>query len=233
MASAMNNVSSDKIPFLREQRSFHSRYDKLKNLLKDPSPSELLKNLTQVFSQPEIDRLFNLPVHVLDTAHKSKELLEQYYDPLSFMMAVDYKTYMVDDILQKVDRAAMSISLEGREPFLDQDIIQWAAQLPPDYKYVKGQKKYFLIQIVHKYVPREIMERPKMGFGIPVENWLLKELKPIVMEYLSPVKINKHGFFNAIEVEKLCTEFFNGRKEKHLKIWHILMFQMWYEKWMV
>jgi asparagine synthase (glutamine-hydrolysing) len=233
MVSAMNNVSSDKIPFFREQRSFHSRYDKLKNLLKDPSPSELLKNLTQVFSQPEIDRLFNLPVHVLDTAHTSKELLEQYYDPLSFMMAVDYQTYMVDDILQKVDRAAMSISLEGREPFLDQDIIQWAAQLPTDYKYFKGQKKYILKQIVHKYVPREIMERPKMGFGIPVENWLTKELKSIVMEYLSPVKINKHGFFNAIEVEKLCTEFFNGRKEKHLKIWHILMFQMWYEKWMV
>jgi asparagine synthase (glutamine-hydrolysing) len=233
MASAMDNMSSDKIPFFRDQRNFHSRYDKLKNLLKDPSPSELLKNLTQVFSQPEIDRLFNLPVHVLDTAHTSKELLEQYYDPLSFMMAIDYKTYMVDDILQKVDRATMSVSLEGREPFLDQHIIEWAAQLPSDYKYFKGQKKYILKQIVHKYVPKEIMERPKMGFGIPVEKWLADELKPLVMEYLSPEKVNVHGLFNTEEVKNLCADFYNGRKEKHLKIWHILMFQMWYEKWMV
>jgi asparagine synthase (glutamine-hydrolysing) len=233
MVSAMDNMSSDKIPFFRSQRSFHSRYDKLKNLLKDPSPSELLKNLTQVFSQPEIDRLFNQHVKVLDTAHTSEEMLKEYQDSLSFMMAVDYQTYMVDDILQKVDRATMSVSLEGREPFLDQHIIQWAAQLPSDYKYFRGQKKYILKQIVHKYVPREIMERPKMGFGIPVEQWLAKELKPLVMEYLSPAKINRHGLFNASEVEKLCIDFFNGRKEKHLKIWHILMFQMWYEKWMV
>jgi asparagine synthase (glutamine-hydrolysing) len=232
MVSAMDNMSSDSIPFFRDQRNFHSRYDKLKNLLKDPSPSELLKNLTQVFSQSEIDRLFNQPVQVLDTAHTNNELLEQYHDPLSFMMAVDYQTYMVDDILQKVDRATMSVSLEGREPFLDQHIIEWAAQLPSDYKYYKGQKKYILKQIVHKYVPKEIMERPKMGFGIPVENWLANELKPLVLDFLSPCKIKRHGLLNANEVERLCTDFFNGRKEKHLKIWHILMFQMWYEKWM-
>jgi asparagine synthase (glutamine-hydrolysing) len=233
VASAMENISSDKIPFFRDQRNFHSRYDKLKNLLRDPSASELLKNLTQVFSQLEINRLFNQPVRVLNTAHSSNELLKKYYDPLSFMMAIDYKTYMVDDILQKVDRATMSVSLEGREPFLDQHIIEWAAQLPSDYKYFKGQKKYILKQIVHKYVPKEIMERPKMGFGIPVEKWLADELKPLVMEYLSPEKVKVHGFFNAEEVGNICTDFYNGRKEKHLKIWHILMFQMWYEKWMV
>ena len=84
---------------------------------------------------------------------------------------------MVDDILQKVDRATMSVSLEGREPFLDQHIIEWAAQLPSDYKYHKGEKKYILRQIVHKYIPKEMMDRPKMGFAIPVENWLANELK--------------------------------------------------------
>ncbi len=101
------------------------------------------------------------------------------------MMAIDYQTYMVDDILQKVDKATMSISLEGREPFLDQDIIEWTAQLPSEYKYHHGQKKYILKQIVHKYIPKQIMERPKMGFGIPVETWLSNELKNLVKEYLS------------------------------------------------
>jgi asparagine synthase (glutamine-hydrolysing) len=231
-AKVMENISSDRIPFLRERRNFHSRYDKLKNLLNDPSPSELLKNLTQVYSQAEIIRLFNRPIHLLATAHSSDELQGEYYDALSYMMAVDYQTYMVDDILQKVDRATMSISLEGREPFLDQDIIKWAAQLPSDYKYHKGQKKYILKQIVFKYIPKEIMERPKMGFAIPLETWLVKELKPLVMEHLNAEKIKVHGIFNESEVTKLCKDFFNGRREKYLKIWHLLMFQMWYDKWL-
>jgi asparagine synthase (glutamine-hydrolysing) len=139
---------------------------------------------------------------------------------------------MVDDILQKVDRATMSVSLEGREPFLDQKIIEWAAQLPSDYKYHGGQKKYILKQIVHKYIPREMMERPKMGFGIPVETWLGKELKPLVLDYLSEEKLNQHGLFDNRQVKKLVDEFYSGRTEKYLKIWHLLMFQMWYEKWM-
>lgn len=228
---AMENISSDRIPFLRDQRNFHSRYDKLKNLLNDPSPAELLKNLTQVFTGAEINILFNQPVTPLATAHTNGQLKKEYNDALSYMMAIDYQTYMVDDILQKVDRATMSVSLEGREPFLDQDIIEWAAQLPSEYKYYKGQKKYILKQIVHKHLPPEIMERPKMGFGIPVETWLAKELKPLVLEHLSPEKVRTHGIFNEKEVEKLCREFFKGRKEKHLKIWHLLMFQMWYAKW--
>lgn len=125
----------------------------------------------------------------------------------------------------------MSISLEGREPFLDQKIIEWAARIPSRYKYYNGQKKYILKQIVHKHLPREIMERPKMGFGIPVEHWLSAELKPLVLEYLSPERIKAHNLFNEKEVAQLVTDFFNGRKEKYLKIWHLLMFQMWYQKW--
>jgi asparagine synthase (glutamine-hydrolysing) len=148
------------------------------------------------------------------------------------MMAVDYQTYMVDDILQKVDRATMSVSLEGREPFLDQHIIEWAAQLPSDYKYHQGQKKYILKQIVHKYIPKEIMERPKMGFGIPVESWLSHELKDLVMEYLSEKRLKSHNLFHIAQVKKLTDDYFSGRTEKYLKIWHLLMFQMWYEKWM-
>jgi asparagine synthase (glutamine-hydrolysing) len=75
------------------------------------------------------------------------------------------------------------------------------------------------------------MERPKMGFGIPVETWLEKELKPLVMEFLSPEKIKVHGLFNEEKVSGLVNEFYSGRKEKYLKIWHLLMFQMWFDKW--
>jgi asparagine synthase (glutamine-hydrolysing) len=231
-ASAMESISSEKIPYLRDKHNFHSRYDKLKNLLNDPSPSELLKNLSQVFTSKEINEVFNEPVLELKTAHNSTELESGYSDPLSYMMAIDYQTYMVDDILQKVDRATMSVSLEGREPFLDQDIIEWAAQIPSEYKYYNRQKKYIVKQIVHKYVPKEIMERPKMGFGIPMERWLSSELKDLVLEHLSEKNIEVHGLFNTTVVNKMVTDFFKGRKEKHLKIWYLLMFQMWYKQWM-
>ena len=149
-----------------------------------------------------------------------------FYDPLSYMMAIDYQTYMVDDILQKVDRATMSVSLEGREPFLDQTIIEWAAMLPNEYKYYHGSKKYILKQIVHQYIPKEMMERKKMGFGIPMEKWLMKELKPLVTEHLSAQNLSQHELFNSAYVEQLTKSFFKGRADFHLKIWYLLMFQM-------
>jgi asparagine synthase (glutamine-hydrolysing) len=230
--AAMSSISSKRIPYLRNQPNFHSRYDKLKNILADPSPSELLKNLNQVFNHKEIEELFANQVTELNTSHNSSELLNMDQDPLAFMMAIDYQTYMVDDILQKVDRATMSVSLEGREPFLDQDIIEWGAQLPSNYKYYEGQKKYILKQIVHKYIPKEMMERPKMGFGIPVDNWLSHELKDLVEEYLSEANLKLHGLFNVQVVRNIVSDFLNGRKEKHLKVWYLLMFQMWYKQWM-
>jgi len=231
-AVAMESISSESLPYLRNKRNFHSRYDKLKNLLNDPSTEQLLKNLSHVFSQKDIEALFLNSVQELNTAHNSTELKATFRDPLSYMMAVDYQTYMVDDILQKVDRATMSVSLEGREPFLDQHIIEWAAQLPSAYKYHQGQKKYILKQIVHKYIPQQQMERPKMGFAIPVETWLANELKELVQYYLSEDKLKAHNLFNVAQVKKLTDDFFSGRTEKYLKIWHLLMFQMWYEKWM-
>jgi asparagine synthase (glutamine-hydrolysing) len=230
--AAMSNISSKRIPYWRNQPNFHSRYDKLKNILADPSPSELLKNLNQVFNDREIEELFSDQVTELTTSHNSSELFNMDQDPLAYMMAIDYQTYMVDDILQKVDRATMSVSLEGREPFLDQDIIEWAAQLPSNYKYYNGQKKYILKQIVHKYIPKEMMERPKMGFGIPVDNWLSHELKDLVEEHLSEASLKLHGLFNVQVVRNVVSDFLNGRKEKHLKVWYLLMFQMWYKQWM-
>ncbi|WP_018630772.1 asparagine synthase (glutamine-hydrolyzing) [Niabella aurantiaca] len=233
-AGLMEKISSDSIPVLRNKANFHSRYDKLKNLLNDPSTAALLKNLSIAFSDKEIARIFNSHSFqaTLPTLHQSRELEEAFYDPLSYMMAVDYQTYLADDILQKVDRATMSTSLEGREPFLDQDIIEWAAQLPADYKYHNGTKKYILREIVHQYVPKGLMDRPKMGFGIPVGDWMAGELRPLVEEYLGDASLKMHGLFDPEAVHRLKNDFFAGRKEKHLKVWYLLMFQMWYKKWM-
>jgi asparagine synthase (glutamine-hydrolysing) len=230
-AAAMEKVSSESIPFFREKRNFHSRYDKLKNLLNNPSTSELLKNLNHVFNDKEVRSIISQEVTELDTAHTSVELRKEFYDHLSFMMAIDYQTYMLDDILQKVDRATMSVGLEGREPYLDQDVIAWVAQLPSSFKYYHGEKKFILKQIVHRHIPKALMERPKMGFGIPVEEWMKNELSGMVRESLSEINLS-HGFFNKTEINKLLGDFFNGRTEKYLKLWYLFMFQLWWIRWM-
>jgi asparagine synthase (glutamine-hydrolysing) len=124
----------------------------------------------------------------------------------------------------------MTASLEGREPFMDQHIIEWAAQIPDEYKYRNGVKKYLLREIVHRYIPKELMDRPKMGFAIPIANWLRTELRPLLETYLSNERIESEGIFSPAYVAQLKADFLNGKKEFDLKIWYLLMFEMWHEE---
>ncbi len=227
----MNIIPSDRIPVLNNKYNFHNRYEKLKGLLKDPSPKNMMLNLSRQFDELEIAQLMKSKVNALETAYLSNELKSISYSPLAYMMAIDYQTYLVDDILQKVDRASMTFSIEGREPFLDHRIIEWAAQLPDSYKYYKGSKKHIIKEIVHQYIPKELMDRPKMGFAIPIENWLMYDLKDKVFYYLNDDRIKHQNIFDGSIVNKIKTDFYSGKKEYALKIWHLLMFQMWHDKW--
>jgi asparagine synthase (glutamine-hydrolysing) len=231
VAGIMNVVPADKIPVLKNKYNFHNRYEKTKNLLKDPSMQNIMLSLSQHYNNEQTQKLFLHSVSPLATAFESKELLPKYYDDLSFMLAIDYQNYMLDDILQKVDRAAMTVSLEGREPFLDHRVIEWAAQLPNDYKYNNGNKKYILKEINKKYIPESLMDRPKMGFGIPIAKWLAEDLKDMVQDFCGKQKIENQKIFNAPEIEKLLKDFYSGKKELANKVWYLLMFQMWMDKW--
>ncbi len=231
-AAAMEKVPAKSIPIFNKKYLFSSRYEKIKSFLKNPSEKNILVSLTKHMSDNDIAMLFKEKTGKIITGLDSDELQKPYFSILDYIMAVDYQTYLLDDILQKVDRAGMSVSLEGREPFLDQRIIEWAAQLPMEYKYNKGQKKIILKEIVHKYIPKEIMDRPKMGFGIPIDKWLLDELKPFVDEFFDDAYIEKQGIFNNNEVQRLRNSFYKGRVERAEKIWFILMFQLWYQRWM-
>jgi asparagine synthase (glutamine-hydrolysing) len=232
MAFMMDHIPSAYIPVLRNKYNFHNRYEKLKGILKDPSEQRIMLSLSQQFTDAQINSLVRFKPETLTTAYLSDELKPEFHTSLSYMMAIDYQTYLLDDILQKVDRATMSASLEGREPFLDHRIIEWAARLPDSYKYHQGEKKYIIKEIVHQYIPKEMMERPKMGFAIPIKNWLSNQLLQHVETYLSETVIKNQGLFNWVVVEKLKKDFLGGKKEYDQKIWYLLMFQMWYKKWM-
>lgn len=231
-AAAMEKIPAKNIPVLNKKYLFSSRYEKVKSFLKNPSEKNILVSLTRHMTESDINMLFKEKTGKIITGFDSEELQKPYFSTLDYIMAVDYQTYLLDDILQKVDRAGMSVSLEGREPFLDQRIIEWAAQLPMEYKYNNGQKKIILKDIVHKYIPKEIMDRPKMGFGIPIDKWLLDELKPFVDEFFDEAYIEKQGIFNNNEIQRLRNSFYKGRIERAEKIWFILMFQLWYQRWM-
>ncbi len=232
MASLMDKIPSEKLPVLRDKYNFHNRYEKLKGVLRDPSEESIMMSISQQFTSKQLKELMKESAIMTETAYSSKELKNSSNSPLSYMMAIDYQSYLVDDILQKVDRATMTVSLEGREPLLDHRILEYAAQLPDDYKYRNGEKKYILKEIVHQYIPKEMIDRPKMGFAIPIATWMQNELKNHVAEYLSESKIKAQGIFHWEAISELKNKFFAGKKELDSKLWYLLMFQMWYDRWM-
>lgn len=232
MAEFMNFVPANRIPVLKNKYNFPNRYEKLKSLLRDPSSEQMMLSLSQQYTANQLAELLAFEPENLKTAYTSKEMESDSFTPLSYMMAVDYQTYLVDDILQKVDRATMTASLEGREPFLDHRVIDYAAQLPDDFKYHNGIKKHIVREIVHKYIPKEKMDRPKMGFAIPLAAWMNNELKDMVNSYINEKSIKEQGLFNWEAVNRLKTAFFSGKSEYDFKLWYILMFQMWYQRWM-
>ena len=200
--------------------NFNTRYEKLYLIL--ANKTKLCKVLSYIFTSKNIDKLFTRNNDNLKTNFDL--YLDSFEDNL---LLIDLKTYLVDDILHKVDRATMFYSLEAREPFLDYHLIEFLAQISFDIKYKNKEKKWLLKQITHKYIPKNIMEREKLGFGIPIE-WLKNNIDEFIKIYLNKSRIEKEEIFNFNEIEKLL----KYKNQNFKKIWFLLIFEMWYEKWM-
>jgi len=229
-AEALNRVNPNLIPFTDRMYNFKVRYEKIKKMLLAQNAAELLEQSYEQYSQSELDKLLLKRTRKIKTGFDTD--ISKITNSLDQMLMVDYKTYMADDILTKVDRATMSVGLEGREPFLDREIIEFAARLPNEMKYRNGEKKWVLKEITHKYLPKSIMDRPKMGFSPPITAWFREELKDYFLHYLSYERLEKEGLFNPDEVIRLRDEYLAGKGVSVQRLWSILMFEMWYERWM-
>jgi len=212
-----------------KQTNINDKIIKLKQILKIKDPIIQYEYTISNFLDNEIF-LMGLP--------KDKKLSDwldiETNDILSKMMYLDIKTYLPDDLLVKVDRATMAVSLEGREPLLDHKIVEWTSILPSEFKLKNKTSKYILRQILYKYIPKELIDRPKQGFGIPLYHWLKNDndINSLIKKYLDLKKIKDEGIFKPEPIQCLLENFKNNKIINFHKLWFLLIFELWKEKWL-
>jgi asparagine synthase (glutamine-hydrolysing) len=214
-------------PFVGGKYSnFGSKLHKGANVLPSKSIDELYLKLVSQVNSPE-DWVINsneYPTPLTDGISRFSQS-----SSIERMMMHDMIGYLPTDILTKVDRAAMSVSLETRVPFLDPKVIEFAMSLPIDFKIRKGVGKYVLREVLYKRVPQKLIDRPKMGFGVPLGEWLRGPLKEWAWALLDPYRLKREGYFHHNVILEKWEEHLSGKHDWHNQLWPVLMFQAWLE----
>jgi asparagine synthase (glutamine-hydrolysing) len=231
LGASMGFISPERIPYFNRRYNFSTRYRKMQQIWSEQDPIKAMKTISRHITQEDVRSFIRRPYQEYATYFDQGETMTRQEDSLNRLLAVDYKTFLLDNNLVKVDRATMSVGLEGREPMLDHRIIEFVAQLPAALKVRGGVNKYILKQIVHKYIPKKMMDRPKMPFLAPLGVWFKDELKEKVQYYLGEGQLKESGLFNAAPIVALRKEYLEGRQVNYQKLWNLLVFQLWYERW--
>lgn len=220
-------------------------YRGLSFLLPDvPRPGEQIHKLAGLLGAQDPDAMYQTMVSLWDrpgeTVIGATEPRTTLNDRSSWprgaewslrMMYLDLVTYLPDDILTKVDRASMAVSLEARVPFLDHRVVEFAWTVPLSMKMkAEGEGKWLVRRVLNRYVPRELIERPKMGFGIPLDSWLRNGLRDWAEALLDESRIRREGYFDPTPIREKWREHLSGRRNWQFALWNVLMFQAWSQR---
>jgi len=202
------------------------RLHKLADILVAEAPDQVYRGLISHWKEPE-----QLVLGAREPATVLNDPAQQAEIPSFFqrMMYLDSVMYLPDDILAKVDRASMAVSLESRIPLLDHRVVEFAWRVPLAMKTRKGTDKWLLRQVLYKYVPRTLIERPKKGFGVPIDQWLRGPLRDWAENLLNSDRLRREGFLNPTAIASKWSEHLSGKRNWQYYLWDVLMFQAWLE----
>ena len=197
----------------------------LASIGRDASVGNIYDHGVSVFRPSEIRALTGCYENPRDLASNDMDRV------LRSLCRWDINHYLPENILTKVDRTTMAVSIEGREPLLDHRLIEMAMRIPQEMKMGPLGDKHILKKILYKNLPRELIDRPKQGFAIPVDSWMKNELKELVSDMLDTERIRNAGLFDANEVEGLRNSYFSGTPNLARKVWLLVAFELWREAW--
>ena len=201
---------------------------KIANVLDNPEPDAIYRRLVSQWDKPEeVAAAGSEPRGPLWDATIARD----FPDFLSRMQYLDMVSYLPDDILTKVDRATMAVGLEGRVPLLDHRVVAYAWTLPLAFKVRGGNGKWLLRRVLDRYVPRPLIDRPKMGFGVPIDAWLRGPLREWAEGLLAPARLSSHGFVRVEPVRRAWQEHLEGSRNWQYPLWTVLMLEAWRERW--
>lgn len=201
------------------------RLPKVADIVGERTPQGLYRRLVSHAKDPA-----SLVLGGSEPATLLSEPAPDFRDFRQTMMYLDTLTYLPDDILAKVDRASMAVSLESRVPFLDHRVVEFAWRLPVSAKIRNGTGKRILREVLYRYVPQRLMERPKMGFGVPIDTWLVGPLRDWAESLLDERRLQVEGFFDPAPIRRMWLEHVSGQRRWHYHLWDVLMFQAWLEE---
>jgi asparagine synthase (glutamine-hydrolysing) len=216
------------LPFLPQAAILGDKLQKIATLLDDPTPEAIYRRLVSQWERPQ------------DIAASGQEpdgplwdasIARDFPTLLARMQFLDMVTYLPDDILTKVDRATMAVGLEGRVPLLDHRIVAFAWSLPTQFKVRHGESKWLLRRVLDRYVPGHLVDRPKMGFGVPIDSWLRNPLRDWAEALLTPARLAAAGLVRVEPVRRVWEEHLAGTRNWQYRLWNLLMLQAWYERW--
>lgn len=213
------------LPERKRLPQFGDKLQKFAAVLDEGTPSSLYEQLVSFWSNPT-----ELVLGATANGFSPADYLGWNNRYIDWMSRVDFHTYLPDDILTKVDRASMSASLEARVPMLDDHrVVEFAYGLPAVLKIRNGTTKWPLRQVLYRYVPQELIERPKMGFGMPIDQWLRGPLRDWAEAYLDSRKLQQEGFLNVTPIREKWAQHQRGDRNWQYHLWSVLMFQAWLE----